>query len=138
MKRTLVALALLALPLSLAAETRVAPGSSVFIEPTENGMHIALTAALSKKKIPLTVTTNKDTADYIISVVGDYKGAGFGKQIMLGGGARGEAHASITVAAKDGTVAYAYNVDKGSAVRGLQSAAEACAKHLGEHIKGKE
>jgi hypothetical protein len=37
-----------------------------------------------------------------------------------------------------GEIVFAYNVDKGSAARGLQSAAEACAKHLGNHTAGKE
>jgi hypothetical protein len=35
-------------------------------------------------------------------------------------------------------IVYAYNVDKGSANRGIQSAAEACAKHFKNHIDGKE
>jgi hypothetical protein len=35
-----------------------------------------------------------------------------------------------------GEIGFAYNVDKGSAARGLQPAAEACGKHLGNHIAG--
>jgi hypothetical protein len=36
---------------------------------------------------------------------------------------------------KTGTAAFAYAVHKGSSVRGKQSAAEACAKHLKRKIE---
>jgi dihydrodipicolinate synthase/N-acetylneuraminate lyase len=137
-KTTLAFVLAFALPLSLLAAGRVAPGSTVFIEPTENGAHIALAAAIAKKKVPVTVVTTAERADYVISIVGDYQKAGFGKLLLSGGNSRGEAHASMTVASKSGDIAFAYNVDKGSAARGMQSAVEACAKHLNEHIKGKE
>ena len=49
------------------------------------------------------------------------------------------APAVITVTnLKSGVVVYAYAADKGSAIRGKQSVAESCAKHLKERIeKGK-
>lgn len=122
-----------------------APGSSPLrgvchrCEPSENGMHTALAGALTKKKVPLTMVVAADKADYVITVVGEYKKAGWAKSIVSGGAARGESNASMTVAHREsGEIVYAYNVDKGNAARGLQSAAEACAKHLGNHIKGKE
>ena len=119
--------------------SRVAANSRVYIEPSENGMHTALAGALTKKKVPLTMVVAADKADYVITVVGEYKKAGWAKSIVSGGAARGESNASMTVAHREsGEIVYAYNVDKGNAARGLQSAAEACAKHLGNHIKGKE
>ena len=126
-------------PTVRAQEPRVVANSKVFIEPTENGAHTALAAAMRKKKVPLTVVMAADQADYQIAVIGDYKKAGWAKTLMSGGGSRGEANASMTVVDRKTTaVVYAYNVDKGSAARGIQSAMEACAKHLGNHIKGKE
>lgn len=116
---------------------RVQADARVFIEPTENGMHTALAGAFTKKKVPVMVVTTAEKADYIITVVGDYKKAGWARQLMTG--SRGDSNASMTVAHREsGEVVYAYNVDKSNAVRGIQSAAEACAKHLGNHIKGKE
>jgi hypothetical protein len=121
------------------AVTRVVANSKVFIEPVENGSHTALGAAIHKKKIPLLMVNSADKADYVIAIVGQYQKAGWAKTLMSGGGARGEASASMTVSHREsGAIVFAYNVDKGSAVRGMQSAAEACAKHLGNHIKGKE
>ena len=117
----------------------VPAGATVFIQPADNGMDVALAAALRKKKVPVVVMSDQEKADYVIKVIGEYQKAGWAKTIMLGCGARGEANASMTVTRRDsGEVVFAYNVDKGSAARGLQSAAEACAKHLGNHIKGKE
>jgi hypothetical protein len=125
--------------LGAAAADPVAKDSKVYIEPTDNGMHTALAGALRKKKVPLVVVVDKEKADYVISVVGEYKKSGWAKTLMSGGNNRGEANASMTVVHREsGVVAYGYNVDKGNVARGMQSVAEACAKHLGNHIAGKE
>jgi hypothetical protein len=117
---------------------RVARGATVFIEPNENGIHTALAGAIAKKKVPLTVVSSADKADYVITVVGEHKRAGWARTIMAGGYARGDANASMTVEHREsGTIAFAYNVEKGGAWKGIQSAAEACAKHLKNHIEGK-
>jgi hypothetical protein len=124
---------------AVSAPPRVAPNSKIYIEPAENGIHTALAGALQKKKVPVTVVTRVDAADYIIRVTGEYKKAGWARTIMAGGYARGDANASMTVEHREtATVTYAYNVDKGGAWKGIQSAAEACAKHLKNHIDGKE
>ena len=121
------------------AQSRVEPNSKVYIEPSENGMHTALAGALRKKKVPVILVTSPEAAQYVINVVGEYKKAGWAKTLMSGGGARGEANASMTVEDREKKeIVFAYNVDKGNAARGIQSAAESCAKHLGNHIKGKD
>ena len=122
-----------------AAPTRVTPNSKVFIEPQDNGIHTALSGALRKKKVPVLVVTSADNADFVIKVTGEHKRAGWARTIMAGGYARGDANASMTVEHRQsGTVTYAYNVEKGGAWKGIQSAAEACAKHLKNHMDGKE
>jgi hypothetical protein len=119
--------------------TRVAPGSKVYIEPNDSGIHTALTGALRKKKVPVVVVTDREKADYVITIVGEHKRAGWARTIMAGGYARGDANASMTVEHREsGTVTYAYNVEKGGAWKGIQSAAEACAKHLGNHMNGRQ
>ena len=119
--------------------TRVTPDSSVYIEPTDNGMHTALAGALRSKKVPVMVVTKPAAADFIIRVTGEYKRAGWARTIMAGGYARGDANASMSVEHREsGTIVYAYNVEKDGARKGIQSAAEACAKHLKNHIAGKE
>ncbi len=121
---------------ALAQQRRVTPQSKVYIEPSENGVHTALAGAITKKKVPVVVVTSPEKADYIISIVGEFQKAGWARTLMTG--SRGDANASMSVAHREsGEIVYAYNVDKGNAARGIQSAAEACAKHLGNHIKGK-
>jgi hypothetical protein len=117
---------------------RVVAGSKVFITPHESGIHTALAGALSKKKVPVTVVTIEDKADYVITVVGEHKRAGWIRTIRAGGYAKGDARASMTVGHREsGEVAFAYNVEKEGAWNGIQSAAESCAKHLKKHIEGK-
>lgn len=130
-----VAVALGAGPLQ--AQSRVEPNSKVYIEPSEGGMHTALAGAIRKKKVPVILVTSPEAADYVINVVGEYKKSGWAEKILIGN--RGDANASMTVEHRQRKeIVFAYNVDKGNAARGLQSAAESCAKHLGNHIKGKE
>ena len=143
MKKTLAVLALALLSLvAVHADdpaSRVVKDAKIYIEPAENGIHTALGGALRKKKVPVVQVIDKEKADYVISVVGEYKQAGWAKKLMSGGSARGEANASMSVAHREtGTVTFGYNVDKGNAARGMQSVAEACAKHLKNHIDGKE
>lgn len=135
---TVLVVAVLMVAVAGAQPQRVARGSKVFIEPNENGMHTALTGAIAKKKVPLTVVSSADKADYVITVVGEHKRAGWARTIMAGGYARGDANASMTVEHREsGTIVFAYNVEKGGAWKGIQSAAEACAKHLKNHMEGK-
>lgn len=125
-------------PAALAVPTRVEPGSRVFIVPQENGVHTALAGAISKKKVPVTVVMREDAADYIIRVTGEHRKAGWARTLMAGGYAKGDANASMSVEHRESaTLVYAYNVEKGGAWKGIQSAAEACAKHLKNHIEGK-
>jgi hypothetical protein len=121
------------------APSRIPANARVFIEPTENGMHTALAGAFKKKKVPVQLVTRADAAEFIIRVTGEHKRAGWARTIMAGGYARGDSAASMSVEhIASATVTFAYNVEKGGAWKGIQSAAEACAKHLKNHIEGKE
>jgi hypothetical protein len=136
------------LAVSLAAAAQTPPGapdektiparSKVFITPIEGGFESYLAAALQKKEVALTIVTIKEKADFEISGISASDKAGWAKMAFLGSNQSNE-QASIKVTnLKTGVVAFAYAVNKGSAARGKQSAAEACAKHLREHMEGRE
>jgi len=100
----------------------------------------ALTAALVKKKVPVIVVTDLERADFLVrhtsSAREDSTGTKIAKIAILGGlWGSSNFNASIMVIDKASTgVLFSYNVKKGN----FQSAAEAFAKHLNNHITGQE
>ena len=128
----------LALGLSLgvwaADETRSVPaGSKIYIEAAD-GFDTYLTAALQKKKVPVTVVGTKDKADYELSGVSDHQKAGWGKIVFMGQ-IHSDEQASIRLLdIKTGEVVFAYAVNKKNSLHGRQTAAEACAKHMKDVI----
>ncbi len=155
MKELMVVLALASLFASVAGAqpTRVPSGAKVFIESSETqdssnsknkaqygDFGLDLTAALYKKKVPVTVVTDIEKADYVIRSTStmqvDSTGvravkmlAGFGF-----GGRGGQFEGSVAVIEKaSSAVVFSYSCKKGKS----KSAAEAFAKNFGEHIQGK-
>jgi hypothetical protein len=121
-----------------AADDKLIPkGAKVYIAPME-GFETYLSAAIMKKEVPVSIVASKDLADFEITGTSETQKAGWAKTLLTGNG-RADERGSITVTnIKSGMVIYAYAADKGSAVRGKQSVAESCAKHLKERIeKGK-
>ena len=116
-----------------AQDKKIPAGSKVYIQPMD-GFGNYLAAALNKKKVPLTVVNSKENADFEISGTSDSQKAGWAK-ILIAGSIQSREEASVTVSnLRSGEVVYAYNVNKGNAARGKQSAAEACAKHIKEKM----
>jgi hypothetical protein len=126
------------------------------------GFETYFAAAVREKKVPVTITLDKDTAQFfVVSSETEWHGFVYGSGAsgswnQNGGAVAGGAAASSTrgleasimlIDAKTKDVVWAYEVHKSShgalmfgthAVRGQQSVAEACAKHLKEYIeKGK-
>jgi hypothetical protein len=126
--------ATVALTASAADEALLIPkGAKVYVAPME-GFETYLSAAIMKKEVPVSIVANKDLADFEITGTSETQKAGWAKTIMTGN-SRSDERGSITVTnLKTGVVVYAYAADKGSAVRGKQSVAESCAKHLKERI----
>ena len=119
---------------AVATTTAIPIGSKVFVAPMA-GFESYLIAALDKKKVPLTVVTDKSLADFEITGASESQKAGWAKMAFTGSIHSSE-EASINVAnLKTGTIAFAYAVNKGNSVHGKQSAAEACAKHLKEKME---
>jgi len=144
-----------------AAPSLPQPGARVAIAPM-GGFETYFAAAIREKKVPLTITLNKDTAQYfVVSSETEWHGFVYGSGGSAswnqnGGSAAHGAAASSTrgveasimlIDANTKDVVWAYEVHKSShgsllfgtlAARGQQSVAEACAKHLKEFIeKGK-
>jgi hypothetical protein len=89
----------------------------IFIDANQ-GFNIFLTAALEKKHVALTVTTDKSRADFALQ--------GFSRRDA---GSDDEASVRL-VNLKSAEVVFAWSVEKTETVHGMQTAADACAKHL--------
>ncbi len=119
------------------AETRVPVGSKIYIEAAD-GFDMYLSAALEKKHVPVSITADKDKADYELSGVSDHVKAGWAK-IVFAGQIHSDEQASVKlVDLKTSEVVFAYAVNKKNSLHGRQTAAEACAKHLKQAVEGKD
>ena len=116
------------------AGSKIEPGAKVYIEPM-GGFETYLAAAFTKKKVPLTITINKDSADYIVTRNAESQKAGWAKMVFAHSAASHEEASVSVVGRKTGDVIYSYAVNKANSVHGKQSAAEACAKHLKNTIE---
>ena len=140
---------------------RISPGVRVVIAPM-GGFETYFAAAVREKKVPVTLTLDKASAQYfVISTNTEWQGFVYGaggtaNWNSAGGNASYGSAASSTrgleasimlIDSKSKDVVWAYEVHKNShgalifgsfGARGQQSIAEACAKHLKEFIeKGK-
>jgi hypothetical protein len=129
-------LALLSVTAVFAADKAIAipAGSKLYVVPNE-GFDTFLTAALNKKKVPLTIVTDKDKADYIVESTTQSEKAGWAKVIFTGRTGSAEEASIRIINVKTSEVVFAYAVNKGNSVHGKQSSAEACAKHLKEVVQ---
>lgn len=136
MKRTalLIASSVLLAAVAAFAQSPIVSGSKVYIEPM-NGFENYLTAAFQKKKVPLVVVADKSMADYIVTGNAEHQKAGWAK-IVFTGNIHSDEQASISmVSAKTEEVVFAYAVNKKNTMHGMQTSAEACAKHLKSAIE---
>jgi hypothetical protein len=104
--------------------------AKVYVAPIAGGFDTYLIAGLQKKKVPLVVVMDRAKAQFEITGVSETEYAGWAKMLFLGSQQSAE-EASIKISnLRTGAVVFAYSVNKGNSVRGKQSAAEACAKHI--------
>ena len=110
---------------------------TIFIA-AESGFQNALTAAMLKKHVPLSVTTDKDKAVYILQAAPvdskDESGAGKVARCLFLDciGMNGSSEVSVRLLTRqDSIVVWAYQVRKAnSGPLGVQSLSEAIAKHM--------
>jgi hypothetical protein len=112
---------------------KIPSGSKIYIAPM-GGFESYVVAGIMKKKVPVSIVTDRDKADFEIKGAAESEKAGWAKIVFLRNDSTNE-QASINVTEiKSGNVVFAYSVHKGSSARGKQSAGEAIGKHLNEAI----
>ena len=116
----------------------IPPGAKFYVAPIEGGFEHYLAAAIVRKKVPVVIVTDRNKADFEITGISETDKAGWAKMLFLGTDASREQASIKVVNIATGEVVFGYNVHKGSSVRGKQSAAEACAKHLKKKIESRE
>ncbi len=116
----------------------IPPGSRIFIDSLIGGYDTYLSAAIFNKKVPLVIVTDRSKADFEMSGVTESDRAGWAKMLFLGSQASNEEASIKIVNLKTDAVVFGYNVHKTNSVRGKQSSAEACAKHLKEKIESQK
>lgn len=112
------------------APTRLMQGARVYIVPNQ-GFEDSLSAAITKKKVPVVVVEKESEAQFKLESTIDFKKGSTARAIFLGAANDGSATtASLRVIDEaTGAVVFAYNVHKyGSG--NTQSTSEAFAKHL--------
>ncbi len=111
------------------------PGSKVFVAEMPDGFDAYFKKALEKKKVPVVVVPTKEEAEFEIKGTSETQKAGAAKKLFMGSW-RSDEQASISVThLASGEVAFAYSANKKNSAHGKQTTAEACAKHLKEHLE---
>lgn len=115
------------------ADTRITPGSTVYIDEM-GGFEHYLAAALRKKTVPLIVVLDPMAADYIIFGTSEGKKAGWAKMFFLGDGRSMESAGITIVDRRTKVVVFSDSSHRYSALRGKRSTAEKLAKYLDRKI----
>jgi hypothetical protein len=116
---------------------RIHAGSKFYVAPM-GGFETYVIAGLMKKQVPILVVNSRDKADYEITGASESQKASWAKMMFMGSQQSHEEASVVIANIRTGTVVFGYNVNKGNSVRGKQSAAEACAKHIKNNIEGHE
>ena len=109
--------------------------AKIFVASMPDNFEQDVKAAITAKKVPVTVVDNRDQADFEITGYSESQKAGAAKAIIMGSWHSRET-ASIKVAnLKSGVIAFAYSYHTDNSAHGKKSSAESCAKHLKEKIE---
>ena len=133
MRTALLAIVFVAVTATAFAQT---PGHLLYIEPTDDGFEVYLTAAMTKKKVPVSVTTNPDVATYRLKAAAiDVEKVTTGKKLVnclfaYCAGSEDKASTSVQLTDTTGAVVWSYSVNKGRGAKNRQSMAESVAEHL--------
>lgn len=113
-------------------DATIPPMAKAYIAPMQ-GFETYLAAAMAKKKVPVTLVSSKEQADFEITGTAKEQRNGVWRAVLLNQyGSQEDAWIQVTNI-KTGVVAFAYAVNKPSSR--MQSSAEACAKHLKHKIE---
>jgi len=113
------------------APTRLFAGAKVFIED-ESEFGMALAASFIDKKVPLTIISDPEKADFVVRSASQDRKASSAEKVtrILAFGAFGGSgdryHATVSILNRDGVLVFAYNVKKGN----FQDAANSTANEI--------
>ena len=109
---------------------------TVYITPTGDGFETFITAAIHKKKAPIAVVTDKDSATYVLTASAiEIEKVTTGAKVVsclfaYCAGSEDKASTSVQLVDQAGVIRWSYAVNKGRGAKNRQSMAEAIAKHL--------
>lgn len=113
---------------------RIPKNSKVYINPMEGGFETYVTAALQKKRIPLTIVGSRELADFEIKGTVEKQKAGWAKTIFVSPLPSIDSTMQV-VNIKTGEVAYSISSTKANANRGRKGSAEHLAKNLARKMQ---
>jgi hypothetical protein len=111
------------------------PGVKVFVDTMPDGFDAALKEALAKKKVPVTVVSKKEDADFMIRGTSETQKASTAKKVIMWNWHSNEEASIQVVNVASGEITFAYSANKQSSAHGKRSTAEACAKHIKEKLE---
>lgn len=108
----------------------------LYVTPTTDGFEVYIAAAMSKKRVPVAISTIADKADFTLKASEvEVQKVGTGTKVLnclfaYCGGNADKGTTSVQLIDKEGLVVWSYSVNKGRGEKNKQSLAEAIAKHL--------
>ena len=143
LKRHVVALVAILLFTGIAAHAqdekktvggRIPKDSAIYINPMEGGFETYVTAAIQKKKVPVTIVADRDKADFEIKGTVEKQKAGWAKTIFVSPLPSIDSTMQV-INIKTGEVAYSISSTKANARRGRKGSAEHLAKNLAQKMQ---
>ncbi|HZR22728.1 MAG TPA: hypothetical protein VFA59_04015, partial [Vicinamibacterales bacterium] len=89
-------------------DTRIPPGSRLYIAPIEGGYDTYLAAAIHSKQVPLILVTDRAKADFELSGVTESERASWAKIAFLGSTSTNEQASIKIINIKSGTIVFGY------------------------------
>ena len=136
MRTLMIAAALLLTVVVPSAQTAppIERNAVVFVEASDFGQ--ALQAAMLKKKVPLTVTTNREKASLFLEETSKADKEGTGERVAkvlafgVFAGSGKSYEASVTLTNSDGLLLWAHNAKKSDVRRAAEDVAERLQEHM--------
>jgi hypothetical protein len=119
---------------ALATDSTIPKDAKVYIAPMD-GFESDLRTAIVKKHVPVQIVDKREDADYEIVGTSESQKASTAKKVFMWDWHSNEQASFRLTNLKTSEVVYSYSVNKPSSAHGKRSTAEACAKHLKEHVR---
>lgn len=111
------------------------PGVKLFVDSMPDDFDTFIKDAIAKKKVPVTVVSKKEDADFMIRGTSETLKASTAKKVIMWNWHSDEQASIQVINLASGEVTFAYTANKQSSAHGKRSTAEACAKHLKEKLE---